>query len=294
MTDKLNKFNVDGSLVVVTGGNGGLGKETARKLSWAGASVVIACRDLEKAAAAKQDIESETGNPVRILELDLSSFSSISAFAEKLTEKYGTPDVLINNAAAYMRKHRLSHSGIEMTMAVNYYGTFYLTSLLLPDMLELPGETRVVNVVSDSYRVGKFLPDLGKSARLSGFRAYSLSKRALMYYTFELAEKLKNTNVSVNCVHPGHSATGIWPNDVWYWKLVSPLISLNADPASYAAENIIFAAVSPELSNTTGKYIMDLEISPVKDGVFILKEQKALWKFTISELERIMGDNEHL
>jgi NAD(P)-dependent dehydrogenase (short-subunit alcohol dehydrogenase family) len=281
------KFNIDGSLIVVTGGSSGIGKETARKLSWNGASVLIASRDFAKADAAKKDIERETGNPVKALTLDLASLESIRSFSEKLIEFYGIPDVLINNAGIYSRKHMLSENGWEMSVAVNYFGTFYLSSLLLPHMLELPGESRIVNVVSDAYRAGRFYPDLGKSLKLKGFKAYALSKRAAMYYTFELAERLKDSNISVNCVHPGHSNTGIWPSDVWYWKLAQPIIAINADPPSYSAENVVFAASSPELSGVTGKYIADLEIREPRNKIFNKDEQKALWDYTLGEFERL-------
>ncbi len=282
-----NRFNIDGSLVVITGGNSGIGKETARKLSWKGASVLIACRNLDKANEAKIDIENETGNPVKVMKLDLSSLASVRDFSDMLIERYGVPDVLINNAAAYCRKHTKSPDGIEMTMAVNYFGVFSLTSLLLPFMLELPGESRIVNVSSDAYSVGPFYPDLGRAMKLSGFRAYAMSKRALMYYTFELADKLKISNVTVNCVNPGHSATGIWPSDTWYWKIAKSIISMSADPASYAAENVVYTAASPELSQVTGKYISDMKISKTNDKVLKDIEKEQLWDFSISFLEEL-------
>ena len=280
-------FNIDGSLVVITGGNSGIGKETARKLSWAGANVLIACRNHEKALSAKKEIESETGNPIKTMLLDLASFKSIKSFSDKLIEQYGVPDVLINNAGVYSRKHIKSIDGIEMTMAVNYFGTFYLTSLLLPHMLELPDEARVVNVSSDAYKVGSFLPDLGKSGKLSGFKAYAMSKRALMYYTFELAEKLNSSNVTVNCVHPGHSSTGIWPSDVWYWKIANAMISLNADPIPYAAENVVFAASSQELCGLTGNYIYNLALKKPVEKVLLKSEQENLWNFTLNEFKSL-------
>lgn len=289
MTEEIKNmnFSIDGSLIVITGGNSGIGKETARKLSRNGASVLLACRNIEKAKEAKYDIEKDTGNPVKIMKLDLADFVSIKEFADKLIEKYGTPDVLINNAGIYSRKHHKSADGIEITMAVNYFGPFYLTSLLLPHMLEVPAETRIVNVSSDAYSVGQFFPDLGKSLKLKGFKAYAMSKRALMYYTFELSKKLKDSKITVNCVHPGHSSTGIWPSDIWYWKLANNIIAINADPAPYAAENVVYAASSDDMYQITGKYISDLAIKPVREKIFIDKEQTNLWDFTISELERL-------
>ncbi|MFO7611773.1 MAG: SDR family NAD(P)-dependent oxidoreductase [Clostridia bacterium] len=288
MDDNLRKhdFEIDGSFVVITGGTSGIGLETAVKLSRAGASVLITGRGRDRLDAAKHDIDMRSGNPVRAMPLDLSSFQSIYSFSEKLIDIHGTPDVLVNNAGVYKRRFEKSAEGYEMTTAVNYLGPFYLTRLLLPHMMDIDGEARIVNVVSDSYHAIKFNPDLFTNKRESGFSAYSKSKRALMYFNFILAGQLRDTNITVNCVHPGHSATGIWPSDTWYWRMAGKMIALAADPPAYAADNIVYAASSGELTGITGRYIKDMAISRVRDGVFNDGDGKKLWDNTIELLNR--------
>ncbi|MBN2558934.1 MAG: SDR family NAD(P)-dependent oxidoreductase [Clostridia bacterium] len=288
MDENLRKydFNIDGSFVVITGGTSGIGRETAVKLSRAGAYVLITGRDRQRLDEAKQDIDMRSGNPVRTLPLDLSSFESIYSFSEKLVDVHGTPDVLINNAGIYTRGYKKSVEGFEMTMAVNYLGPFYLTRLLLPHMMDIDGEARIINVTSDSYHAVKFNPDIFTNKRESGFCAYSKSKRALMYFNFILAGQLRDTNITVNCVHPGHSATGIWPSDPWYWRLAGKMISITADPPAYAADNIVYAASSEELTGVTGRYIKDMAISRVRKRAFNDGDGKKLWNNTIELLNK--------
>lgn len=281
-------FSIDGSLVIVTGGNSGIGLETARKLSDTGARVVIACRDMDKAEKTINDLGLLTHNPVKYLQLDLSDLNSIHTFSEKFLEIYGTPDVLVNNAAVYMRKYVKTSFGMEYTMAVNYMGPFYLSNLMLPHMARLDGETRIVNVTSDAYHVRDFKSPFSSSKHEKGFNAYSQSKRALMYFTFELAERIKKTAITVNCVNPGQASTNIWPADALYWKIAGKIISMFADPPSYAAENVVYTASSNELSGISGKYINNLAVVEPKEGAFKKDVSQKLWEDTLDYLQKLI------
>jgi NAD(P)-dependent dehydrogenase (short-subunit alcohol dehydrogenase family) len=281
-------FSIDGSLVIVTGGNTGIGKETARKLSSAGAKVIIACRNMQKAEEASLEITALSQNPVKPMCLDLSVLSSVSGFSEKFLEVYGTPDVLVNNAAVYMRKYQETPFGMEITMAVNYLAPFYLSNLFLPHMAALDGETRIVNVTSEAYHIKEFDPVLSTRKHYKGFSAYSQSKRALMYFTFEMAEKIKRTSVTVNCVNPGHAATNIWPSDAIHWKAARGIISMIADPPSYAAENVVFTAASNEMNGISGKYINNLAIEEPKKDSFDDMTSHELWENTLRYLQNLI------
>lgn len=285
---KSKDFSIDGSLVIVTGGNTGIGRETARKLSSAGAKVIIACRNMAKAEEASMEITALSLNPVKPMLLDLSDISSVSGFADKFLEVYGTPDVLVNNAAVYMRKYQETSFGMETTMAVNYLAPFYLSNLFLPHMAVLDGETRIVNVTSDAYHVKEFDPILTTRKHYRGFSAYSQSKRALMYFTFEMAEKIKKTAVTVNCVNPGHAATNIWPSDALYWKAARGIISMIADPPSYAAENVVYAAASDEMKGISGKYISNLSIEEPRKDSFTNSISHTLWDDTLLYLQKFI------
>ena len=285
---KNKDFSIDGSLVVITGGNAGIGRETARKLSSAGARVVIACRNMEKAETAAREITLASQNPVGFMEIDLTKIESIRFFAEKFLEVHGIPDVLVNNAGVYMRNYKETDFGLETTMAVNYLAPFYLSNIFLPHMAGLDGETRIVNVTSDSYYVRDFDPAIRNRRHYKGFSAYSQSKRALMYFTFELAKRIKNTSVSVNCVNPGHASTNIWPNDALHWKAARGVISLFADPPSYAAENVFYAASGDELRGISGKYISNLTITEPRHEKFVDSVSVSLWEETLDFLSELI------
>jgi len=281
-------FDIEGSLIIVTGGNSGIGREAARKLSSSGGRVIIACRNREKAEEAASEISIESGNPVGSMHLDLSRLDSIRIFTEKFLEVYGTPDVLVNNAGVYMRKFTKTGFGMETTLAVNYLGPFYLSNLLLPHMARIEDETRIVNVTSDSYYVKAFDTNLTPEKKHHGFSAYSRSKRALMYFSFKLAEKLSDTGITVNCVNPGHASTNIWPSDALHWKIAGGIANIFSDPPSYAAENVTYAASSPELIGVSGEYISNLKTTPVREGAFDDETSSELWEKTLDYLGKLI------
>ena len=122
-------------VIVVTGANAGIGIETVRGLLGSDVRVVMACRNLEKAESARAHLEKTSGNEVDLMQLDLADMRSIEAFATAFNKKYGRLDVWVNNAGVFCRKRSLTTDGFETTMGVNFYGTVYLTRLLLPTIL---------------------------------------------------------------------------------------------------------------------------------------------------------------
>ena len=135
--------------VIITGANSGLGFETARKIAKEKEyRIILACRNVEKAGAAKERIIAETGNEnVEFMILDTSLFSSVRAFAQEYLSKYDTVDVLINNAGiSAMRESGMTKEGFEIVFATNYLGHFLLTQLLLPYFTE---KARIINISSD-------------------------------------------------------------------------------------------------------------------------------------------------
>ena len=245
------KNSEENKVVVVTGANGGIGIETVCGLLGSGVRVVMACRNLEKAESARAHLEKTSGNEVDLMQLDLADMRSIEAFATAFNKKYGRLDVLVNNAGVFCRKRSLTKDGFETTMGVNFYGTVYLTRLLLPTILRT-GNSRIVNLSSGAYYGGKLKPDKRSLGAKSNFTAYAASKLALMYFSFELAERLTQRGVTVNAVNPGHSVTGIFPADTWYWRLAIKMIAGRAQTNEKAAQTSIYAAVSGELSDVTG------------------------------------------
>ena len=195
--------------IIITGANSGLGFATAKKIAKnQDYQVILACRNMEKAGHAKDEIIGETGNQSIItLELDTSSLESVRNFVDefkKLNLKlYG----LINNAGISPMGHDgLSKDGVEIVCATNYLGHFLLTNLLLPEM-EQGG--KIINITSDMHNPPGGLewknPELLFHPTENDRRKYSYSKLCLIYFTYELDEILKNQNshILINAFNPG-------------------------------------------------------------------------------------------
>jgi NAD(P)-dependent dehydrogenase (short-subunit alcohol dehydrogenase family) len=190
----------DGRRFVVTGASAGIGLETAKALAASGASVVLAVRNLEKGAAAAEQMSGDLALEL----LDVADLSSVRAFADRV----GPVDVLINNAGALALPFGLSPDGVELHLATNHLGHFALSNLLLPRLTD-----RVVVVGSPSHRHGHLdLDDLGWARRrYRPYAAYADSKLANLLFLAELQRRLTAAGSTLRATgaHPGTTATSI-------------------------------------------------------------------------------------
>ncbi|CAG2118097.1 unnamed protein product, partial [Medioppia subpectinata] len=150
-----NSKRLDGQVVVITGGNTGIGKETAFQLSLRGAKVYIGCRDETKAETAIRDIKAR--NPkanIKQLKLDLCLLKSVRDFAKNLSQFETQLDILINNAGVFGCPEGRTQEGFELHFGINYLSHFLLTLHLLPLMRVSP-KARVINVAAGGYGLGK-------------------------------------------------------------------------------------------------------------------------------------------
>src|SRR2546430_6128948 len=195
-----------GKVVVITGGNTGIGKEAAVALAGRGAQVVVTSRNEERGRSARQEIAERSGNDsVEVMSLDLASFRSIRSFAADVLDRFDHLDVLVNNAGLILRQRAETQEGFEETFGVNHLGHFLLTDLLL-ERLRASAPARVVVVASDAHkgaRQGLDFDDLQAERKYRWAKAYSKSKLANIYFTRELARRLDRTGVTVNALHPG-------------------------------------------------------------------------------------------
>lgn len=250
---------LDGHTAIVTGGNGGLGRETAAGLARRGVDVVITVRDPARGEAAARALESR-GLRVTPMVLDLASFASIADFVAAFRRTYARLDILVNNAGVLLGDRRETADGIEMTLGVNHIGPFVLTHLLL-DLLIASAPARIVNVASRAHRRvrGLDFADLQSRESYRPMRVYGASKLANIYFTRELARRLEGTGVTVNAVHPGLVATDLAgdrdaPGPIgWFFRLASPLLRT----PERGAQTSIWAATDPQLRKTTGGYFAD-------------------------------------
>jgi NAD(P)-dependent dehydrogenase (short-subunit alcohol dehydrogenase family) len=205
-----------GRTAVVTGGNTGLGFETARVLAARGATVVLACRNPQRAAdAAARITASVPAATVRTLQLDLASQASVRRAAEQARDAHPRIDLLVNNAGGLVTRRSTTADGFELTFATNHLGPFAFTGLLLDALLAAPG-SRVVTVSSIGHRYGAGtinFDDLqsvrGRQHSSRNRAAYFQTKLANLMFTYELQRRLAaagRTTIAV-AAHPGNART---------------------------------------------------------------------------------------
>jgi NAD(P)-dependent dehydrogenase (short-subunit alcohol dehydrogenase family) len=246
--------DLSGRVVIVTGGNSGIGYEAALGLAKRKADVVLACRNQDKAKAAADRIHDEAPTArLELIPLDLSDLSSVRAFADSFRERYSQLNVLINNAGVMAIPKRTTADGFEMQFGTNHLGHFALTGRLLDRLLETPG-SRVVNVSSNAHVFGKIrFHDLQWEKGYQPWLAYGQSKLANLLFTHELDRKFKEAGsdaISVGC-HPGWAATQLQEAGpkMAGSKLMERLSALGnrlfAQDAAAGALPTLFAAVEP-------------------------------------------------
>lgn len=199
-----------GRVAIVTGGNTGLGFETARMLAAHGAKVVLAVRDVEKGGQAAARIAGD----VAIQALDLTSLDSIRSAAADLRAAYPRIDLLINNAGVMYTPRRTTADGFELQFGTNHLGHFALTGLLINHLLPVPG-SRVVTVSSTGHRIQAAIhfDDLQWQRSYSRAGAYGQSKLANLMFTYELQRRLAPHGATIAvAAHPGVSNTELVRN----------------------------------------------------------------------------------
>lgn len=256
--------NVLGKTIIITGSNTGIGKETARDLARRGGRVILACRDMDKCAAARDEIVADTFNrSVICRQLDLSSSESVRKFAKQIIEEEKHVDVLINNAGVMCCPKQYTSDGFEWQLGVNYLGPFLLTNLLL-DKLKESSQGRIINVISPIYKKSSVnFDDLNSTEHYDPKLAYGQSKLALVLFSLELAKRLEGTNITVNCVNPGVVKTDIgrhlpMSKSAVSGSIVSPLVWFFLKTPVQGAQGPIFLAVDKNLENITGKCFKDV------------------------------------
>lgn len=246
-----------GRTAVVTGGNTGLGFETARVLAARGASVVLAVRNVEKGKDAAARIAAITpGADVTVQRLDLSSLDSVRAAAQELRDGHETIDLLINNAGLMYPPRGTTTDGFELQFGINHLGPFALTGLLLDRLLPAAG-SRVVTVSSVGHRIRAAIhfDDLQWEHGYSRVGAYGQSKLANLMFTYELQRRLGAEAAPTIAVaaHPGFSTTELGRNMPTPMRVGNTLLGrFFSQPAPMGALPTLRAATDP--SAVGGQY----------------------------------------
>jgi len=242
-----------GRLALITGANSGLGLESARALVARGATVLLGCRSLAKAEAARRELLASGGGDLEGIELDLANLESVQAAAGLLRERYGRLDLLLANAGVMAPPRRLTRQGFELQFGVNHLGHYLLTRLLLPLLQAQPG-ARVVQVTSGAQYFGRLhFDDLNAERGYDRWAAYGQSKLANVAFALDLQRRLTAAGSGVwsLAAHPGLARTNLQPASVaasgarleaLAYRLMHPLFQ----SAAMGALPQLFAATAAE------------------------------------------------
>lgn len=205
--------DLTGRVAVVTGANGGLGLATTHELAAAGAHVVLAARDQDKARTAEQQVRARTPEAsVEVVPLDLGSLASVRAAADQILGAHDRIDLLVNNAGVMAMPERRTVDGFEMQFGVDHLGHFALTAHLLPALLRAD-TARVVTVTSVARFRGRGLntdnPHLEGAYR--PWRAYAQAKQANYHFGLGLQQQFEKAGVDAQSLiaHPGLTNTDL-------------------------------------------------------------------------------------
>jgi NAD(P)-dependent dehydrogenase (short-subunit alcohol dehydrogenase family) len=230
--------------ILVTGATDGLGRRVARELAAKGVTVLLHGRNPERLEATLEELRSQVGSEKANLYLaDLSSLAAVRDLADRILSEHDRLDVLVNNAGIIARERRESEDGYELTFAVNYLSHFLLTRLLLP-LLKDSAPARIVNVASAGQSPVDF-SNLMLERGYDAMKAYSQSKLAQVMFTFELAEHLRDTGVTVNALHPA---------SLMDTKMVQSTFGYTMSTVEEGTEAVVRLAISPEIEGVTGRY----------------------------------------
>jgi len=243
---------LSGKVIIVTGGNSGLGYESAKAFAAKGAEVIMACRSLAKGEKARGAIlKDRPDGRIELMQLDLGDLESVRRFADSFRERYRRLDVLLNNAGIMMTPYFKTKEGFEGQFGTNHLGHFALTGLLL-DLLLHTDDSRVVNVSSIAHKKGDIDFDnlqFEDTSEYTRTRAYQRSKLANLLFTYELQRKLEKAGKKTISVaaHPGVAMTNLASHltGKFLYRLFTPLFRMMLQSQAMGALPQIRASVDP-------------------------------------------------
>jgi NAD(P)-dependent dehydrogenase (short-subunit alcohol dehydrogenase family) len=270
--------------IIVTGANAGIGYRTALAFAQQGHTVVMLCRNAERGAVARQQIINATGNQnVDLIVVDMASQQSIRDGVAAFLSRHSSLDVLVNNAANFditQKAPVLTEDGVETIFATNHLGPFLMTHLLLPTLQASPSAS-ILNVASKGLLSFPFLniefDNLNGQRKFSATHAYYHSKLAQVMFTYDLAQRLEGTGVTVNVIR----VPAVKLDDGRYDHVPAALRAIYKVKMRFShtpealADAYIRLTTAPEFATVSGQYV-DEGCQPVKSSKS--SYDRAVWK----------------
>merc|ERR1712176_1331372 len=301
--------SMDNKIVLITGGNTGLGLESVKRLAAAGATVVFTSRDSAKGENALEEVnqalmdskksDSSFVGKAMVANLDLCDLDNVKSFNKRLANKIGEAkvDVLLNNAGVMaIPDLRLTKDGYEQTFQTNHLGHFALTSTLLPS---LSSDVRVINVSSEGYQFapkGLDLDNLNGEKEFGAWSSYGLSKLENILFTNELQKRARKSqawsNLTAFSLHPGAVQTDLARYLIgeekfqsmkengfssWKDKVVMESLAKFVKTVQEGASTQVYLASSAIEDYQNGKYFSDGKVSPLNASAMDQTKGEELW-----------------
>jgi len=247
--------NLAGKTLVLTGATPpGIGFQACVEFARMGAQVIMGVRGTERAASVAAQVAREVGlsddavgKQVIGISLDLSSLKEVRHFADEVLKRTQRIDFLVNNAGVMFCPHELTVDGLELQMATNHFGHFYLTKLFLPTLLKC--QARVLNVSSAAHvafvRAGGIVYEkMADKATYDKYEAYGESKLANVYFTQELQRRFGSQGLRAYALHPGAVATNLMRHMGILGVIAGPFKMLTFKTPLEGAQTTLFCALS--------------------------------------------------
>ena len=278
-----------GKTVLITGANSGIGFATARELAKMGARVLMVCRDTNRGATAREAVALvATGAAPELLLADISSQQAVRHLADELRQRFPKIDVLINNAGGIFAERGLTVDGIERTFATNHLGPFLLTNLVI-DLVTAGAGGRIVNVAADGYPSKLDFGNLQGEKSYGFLSAYFRSKLENVIFSFDLARRLGDGGVTVNCMSPGPTSTRFGDNMTGLAGLFPRLLKKLFPSPEKGARTLIYLASSSEMDGVSGRFFLWQRARRTKPVTLDAEVAARLWRIS-SELVHLPVD----
>ena len=272
-------MRLQGKTAIVTGANSGMGMATVRALSDMGARVIMLCRSEKRGREALERLNSEKPRDLDLILCDLGDYDSVRSFVSKVRESYSRIDILVNNAGFISLDRQETKEGLERQFGINHIGHFLLTTSLL----DLMGKgSRIVVVASGAHKTGKIhFDDINLHKGFNVIKAYSQSKLANVLFTRELARRVKDKGITVNCCHPGAVATNIGiDRETGFGKTVTGLLKPFFQTPEQGARTAVFLATDDSVADVSGEYFYKCKIAKSSKRSKDMELAKELFEFS--------------
>ncbi|MCR4703856.1 MAG: SDR family oxidoreductase [Saccharofermentans sp.] len=268
-----------GKTAIVTGANSGMGMATARSLLDEGATVVMLCRSEKRGKEAYKKLLSDGNSRTYLILADLGDYESIRQFVQQFKSMFQRLDILVNNAGFISLDRQETQEGLERQFGINHIGHFLLTTSLLDVM---GNGSRIVNVASGAHKTGKIhFDDINLHKGFNVIKAYSQSKLANVLFTRELARRVADRGITVNCCHPGAVATNIGiDRETGFGKTVTGLLKPFFQTPEEGARTAIFLATDESVKDITGEYFYKCKIAKSSKRSKDMELAKKLFEFS--------------